>query len=373
MPFWGGLNQGLQNFQQGQNNAQQFQQRAMQIQQAQSVIDDQKRQLAAQAAAFSGLTGGQQGGVAPPPPQSGGMPGQPQMPSPGPQTGQPPMPGQSSMPAQGMPNQGAPPSGVQSPVQGPMAPQAGGQSPMPGGGLGGQDLSPQGQMSIIAQIAQTIKSRNPTLDSQTLFEAVKQQIGLLGALSSTQKQQLVLAADQLKADTSRANTQDRVGAQRDIATDRNETSRANTQDRVRAQIQATSARIADADQRLNQTQAAINARQDKSLSGKVANKAQSERAAYLRTQLSQAKQKLSAAGMSMNQTQIDTAQKGVDDAYARVLDFQKKAGAGEQAPQAGPAPTGGGATRGPAPATLHGKSIYPENGKWVYEDGTEAK
>ncbi len=375
--------------QQGQMNLQTLQAKAQQIQKAQMAIDASKRELQAQASLFQGLPQQAQppGNASPGQPPMGQQPmggGQPGMGAP-----QPPMPGQSSQPMQppggmppppgGMPGQ--PPMGPQGAPQG--GPPPGGQmQPPPQGGPGAADLSPQAQMQLLTQIAQGIKQRSPGIDPLTLFEAVKQQIGLMGALSNTQKQQLVFAADQIKAqvserntdvraDTSARNTDVRADASRDIAGGHDRTSERNTDVRSSAMLQATQARIADADNRLNQTQAAINARQDKSISGRATAKVQTERLSLLKTQLSQAKQKLSAASASGDQTAMAAAQQGVDAAYNRVLDFQKKVSGPQGA--GGPPPPDGGGQRGPSPASLNGKPIWPEGDHWVYEDGTEAK
>lgn len=324
-PLAGGISQGL-------DQASMIRARASQIQQAQFNLDQQKRQLAGQAAAFQSLL--QQS-------QQGGPPIQQQLPqgqvgAQGAQTGQPqpmpqsPMPGQASVP------------NVQPQPQG--SPQAGafaGQPQMPSqqqGFMGGQDLSPQAQLNIIGRIASNIKARNPNVDDATLFEATKAQIGLLGAFSQSQKQQLVFAADTLKAsvqergqDVSRQNTQARVGAQergQDI-------SARNTDVRAKTSIANTNARIADADRRLTETQNAINARQANTLGDKAKKQAITQRAAMLKTELSQAKQKLAAANQSGDQGQIDQAQKAVDNAYNRILDLQTKAMGGKPTPSAG--------------------------------------
>lgn len=186
-------------------------------------------------------------------------------------------------------------------------------------------------MQLLTQIAQSIKQRSPGIDPLTLFEAVKQQIGLMGALSNTQKQQLVFAADQIKAQVSQGNTAMRVGAQergQDMGLQ-------GKREQIAGMIQATQARIQDADNRLNQTQAAINARQDKSLQGRAANKAQTERLKMLRDKVAQAKQKQAEANASMDPDKISVAQQAVDAALAQVTDFQGKVVRGAAAPASG--------------------------------------
>jgi hypothetical protein len=174
----------------------------------------------------------------------------------------------------------------------------------------------------------------------------------MGALSQTQKQQLVFAADQIKAQvserntdvrsqTSADNTDKRVGASRDIAAGHDAAGERNTDVRVQGMLQATQARIADADSRLQQTQNAINARQDKSIQGRATAKVQTERLSLLKTQLSQAKQKLSAAAASGDQAGVAAAQQGVDNAYKAVLDFQSRVTRGASAPAADDAGGGG--------------------------------
>lgn len=342
---WGGLAGGLS---QGLGQGVGIAQRAQQIQAAQFALDQQKRQLAGQAAAFQGLLNPQpqggfgQGTPMQPPSLPGGMP---------PQSGQPPMPGQPSVPNQPppqMPAGGGQQQPAPVPQPQPMPGQNAGRGQQPGGLP--QDLTLQGQLNIIGQVAQAIKAQNPGIDPATLFEATKAQIGLIGSLSQAQRQQIIYTADQLKAQTSRENTQDRVGAQergQDIgAQSRADVANINadSREKVAAGHDATSRansadRIADADRRLDQTQAAINARQDKSLQGRASTKAQTERLALLRTKLSQAKQKKAAIdAQGGDDTQ---AQKSVDDAYNQILDFQTKVMGGKATPAAGKV-TGGG-------------------------------
>lgn len=366
--------------QQGQLNLQAIQQRAQQIQQGQMALDAAKRELAGQAAVFKGLMTGGAGGAAPIPP------GAPQQPPP--MTGQPPMPGQSSHPMMHpgqMPPQGMPPAGPQMAPTGPQpAPQAvpapvGMQmTPQGQGGAGSPDMSPEGEMQVIAQIARAIKTQNPDIDGPTLFEAVKQHISLLGALSATQKQNLIFAANQLRADVSRENTQDRVaaqlrgqdigaqnvdkrvGAQRDIAAGHDATSRANAMDRIAA-----------AEANLKFTQDNINRRFAAGQGTKEQKAAAQERLALLKTNLAQAKDRRARAVAQSNQPEIDKGNAEVDRIYNQIVDFQKKMG-GAPAPAAA---AGAAAPRGPAPAKLNGKPIWPspDGQHWVYEDGSEAK
>lgn len=389
-------------FQQGQMNMADLKAKAQAIQQAQMTIDAKKRELAGQAALFQGLPAqSMPPGNASPPGQM--QQGQPQPPMPG-QPSQPMMQPQPGIPAafkpspsepvfgsrqagpvdprysgQGM--SGSAPTGPQQPPQGGQPPGSPQGQPQPGADVG-QDLGPQAQMQIIAQIAQSIKQRSPGIDPNTLFEAVKQQISLMGALSQTQKQQLVLATDQIKAqtqvqttqmrdDTSTANTGTRAATSKDIATGHDDTSKRNTDVRAQTQIATTNARIVDADNRLNQTQAAINARQDKSIQGRATNKAVTERTTLLKSQLSKAKQLLSQAVANGDPGKIAAAQQAANQAADAVIAFQTKVVGG----QGGGATGGGQASRGPSPASLKGKPIWPSpDGKsWVYEDGSEAK
>lgn len=362
----------------GQMNLQTLQAKAQQIQQAQMAIDASKRELQAQAALFQGLPAGAQ-------PPGNASPGQSpggQAPMGGQQMPQPPMPGQPSqlmgMPQQGgqqtpmgRPPGGMPPPGQQGGQTQPQGPQGGQQMPGQQPGAGGQDLSPQAQMQLLTQIAQGIKQRSPGIDPLTLFEAVKQQIGLMTALSNTQKQQLVFAADQIKAQVQtrgqdvRAQTQEDTTDKRVGATERGQDIGArNTDVRVKGMLQATQARIADADNRLQQTQQAISGRQDKSISGRAAAKVQTERLTLLKTELSQAKQKLSAAAASGDATATAQAQSDVDASYKRVLDFQKKVVGGQASP-----PPGAGATdpsqNGPTATDAKGNKVMWNGQAWV--------
>jgi outer membrane murein-binding lipoprotein Lpp len=352
-------------YQQGQANIADLRLKAQQIQQGQLALDEAKRQLAAQAALFQGLPAGAMPPGNAAPPQAAG------------QTLQPPMPGQSSQPmapqrqpfigTPSSPVSGArevgpvPPTGPAMALQGGSAP--GGQMQQPGvdPAASAQDLSPQGQLSIITQIAQSIKQRAPGIDPLTLFEAVKQQIGLMGQLSATQKQQLVLATDTLKAQVSERNTDVRANTSTTVAAGHDATSRANTDKRVAAQIQTTNARIADADNRLSQTQAAINARQDKSLQGRATAKVQTERLALLRAKVAQAKQKLSAAVANGDQSAMAAADKDVADALAAVTDFQTKVVAG----------SGGGGSTGDQGQYVKGQIYQDAQGNKAMWDGTK--
>lgn len=375
---YGGVSGGMM---QGAQTLQSIQQRAQQIQQAQQQIDQQKRELAAQASLFQNLPqqaqpqGNAQPGMAPmgQPPQ-GAMP-------------QPPMPGQSSSPMQppGGPAPGATtPAGFPQGGPPPGGPPPGGQQ-MPGQnpGAGGQDLSPQAQMQLLTQIAQSIKQRSPGMDPLTLFEAVKQQIGLMTALSNTQKQQLVYAVDQFKAQNSQqiaanhdaqsgANTVTRVEGQKDIADKHDQTSRDNTKAKIAAALQQTQARIADADSRLKQTQDAIGARQDKSLQGRATQKVQTERLGLLRTQLAQAKQKLSQAAASADSTAIAAAQQQVNSALQNIATFQQKVIGQGGAPggQASPPDAGGaGQAGGPTATDAKGNKVQWNGTAWVPASG----
>ena len=354
---------------------QQLQQKAQAIQQAQMQIDAAKRELAGNSAQIQNLLqmqpqqqGQPQGG---PPPGAPPMPGQtPQAGPPPPQQGmpQPPMPGQSSAPM------GGPPPGATAsaaPPQ-PQMPQGGQQQPGQAPGAGGQDLSPQAQMQLLAQIAQSIKKRSPGIDNLTLFEAVKQQIGLMTALSNTQKQQLVFAADQIKArvqtrgqDMNAANTKDRDQTSRANTQDRDTTSAANTKTRVAGMLQATQARIADANSRLDKTQAAINARQDKSIQGRANTKVQTERLGLLRTQLAQARQKLSAAAASGDTGAVQAAQQGVDAAFKNITDFQQKVSGPQASPGAAPPAGAGGGAQRPTATSADGKKVEWDGQNWV--------
>lgn len=341
----GGIAGGLQ---QGQMNLQTLQQRAQQIQQMQMQLEASKRELAGQYAAAQSLIQGMPAQALPP---GNASPG----PSPGGQAPmgapQPPMPGQASVPMgqpvnvptprprPPMPGD-APPTGPQMAPQ-PQAPQGAPQQPATQNGPGGQDLSPQAQMQILAQIAQGIKAQSPQIDPLTLLEAVKQKLALMTSLSNTQKQQLGFTLEQMR-ESNRAAMQDQKDADiqnRQNTEDAAKAQRDKANNEARAQVAAN--RIADADKRLQQTQAAIGARQDKSLQGRATNKAQSERLALLRSKVAKARADLSAANATLDPSKIATAQQGVDTTLQAVIDFQGKV-MGGQAPAAAPAAGGGG-------------------------------
>ena len=62
---------------------------------------------------------------------------------------------------------------------------------------------------ITLSIAKEIKSRNPGIDPQTLFQATEQVINLSKGLDPALRQQAQVVVQNMKDQTSRANTQDR--------------------------------------------------------------------------------------------------------------------------------------------------------------------
>lgn len=353
----------------GQQQIANLRQKAQQIQQGQMQLDQAKKQLQADAAVFSNLGGGQ---MQPPPPGMGAPP----------QSGQPPAPGQASMPAGGpppgpqgpMPPQGQPQPGPMSSPQPqggpPMAGPAPGPSmaPQPQGQPDGQNFGPQQAFQTVIQIAQAIKARNPGLDPSTLALAVGRVIDMSKELAPFQRQQLQLATAQLHAATQEDIAGQNIGSREKIAgqniqsrekiaAGHDETSRSNVE-----------ARIQDADQRLNVTQASIDRRFNAGQTSKIQAKAQRERAALLRTQLSEAKNKLArltSAG-TIAGPQYDAATKAVDDAYNRITDLQSKVvgGQGDAGGGAPPQPPGGGAAM-PTATDAKGNKVQWNGSAWV--------
>ncbi len=94
----------------------------------------------------------------------------------------------------------------------------------------------------------------------------------------------------------------------------------------------------------------------------------------LQASMTPATQKDPVTGEDVPTPRFAKAMKDQQDAINELDRVNKASGL-----NAGPAPAAGGTggppppKRGPAPAMLKGKPIWPEGGKWVYEDGTEAK
>ncbi len=203
---------------QGADHGTQLLGRIQQLKQGQMALDAAKKQLAADAAAFTGIDPGGAGGgggggfslpgaMSPPPPSAQPMqPGQPSVPS-QPQQGPPAASGQ---PPGGM----AAPQQQQAPQAAPQAPQQPGGQPVQQGGGQQMDpaLDPMAGMKAVMSIAREIKSRNPGIDPQTLMLATDRVINMSKGMAPALRQQAAVVIQQMKDQTSTANTQARVGA-----------------------------------------------------------------------------------------------------------------------------------------------------------------
>lgn len=370
---------------QGQNNAQQFQMRAQQLQQGQMALDAEKKKLAAQAAVFSG---GFDGGGAPPAPGGMSLPG-PQSPPPPQQSAQPMPPGQPSMPAQ--PPQGAPPAVSPGPpgpaaTQPQQAPQAAPQQPQQGGQPPFDPTDPKAAVMTVMSLAKEIKSRNPGIDPQTLFQAVSQTIDLSKGLAPALRQGAQVVVQQMRDATSRANTGDRVGATergQDMQQE-NVGTRTASNEKIAGGHDATSLqRVAQQGQdAMARTQASVTAANQRAASGAMSRAqltAYKERANAAGVKLKAANTRLTAligAGTKPDDPRVAAATRDITSAVSeldRVNKAAKMDDGSQSTPQAPGSTPADASRRGPAPAMLKGKPIWPEGGKWVFEDGSEAK
>ena len=362
--------------QQGWAQAQQLRDQAVQLQQHQLALDTAKKQLAAQAAAFANLGGGQGGGMSalpgassppPPPPTAQPMPpGQPSQPSPSPAAGNmPPQPAAAPTPA------GQPPAGGSSPPQS----QAGaGGAPDASGGQppGQQQIDPMAGYKIALQIAKEIKTRNPGIDPQTLFSATEQVINLSKGLDPMLRQQAQVVVQNMKDQTSRANTQDRDA-----------TSSSNTDKHVGAQergqdissstrLKAVGEQVQAALQRTQFIQSQLTQRAQSGQASKAQMQAGTDRIKTISAQLTNANRTLATLKNSVT-GQVDDNDPRVKQAEAQVQDAQKKLQQMETvlktgptpaaAPAPAPAPAGGAAQQTATDAK--GNKVMLVDGKWV--------
>lgn len=394
MAFGAGLGSFGSGVVQGVDQGQNIRAKAMQIQQAQLALDQAKKQVAADAAAFSGIPGAQAMGA----PGAGGaqqapmgLPG-PQMPPPPPPTAQPMPPGQSSQPAV-PPQPGASPAAPPSSGAAQPAPpaQAGGGSLQPQQGQPGQQqidpTDPRAAVQTVMSIAQEIKSRNPNIDPTTLLLATQRIIDMSKGLAPALRQGAQVVIQDLKDQTANRNTDVRA-TQSDTNNQRTtQTSASNTAARGAVQergqnigLQKTKEQATAAMQRVQAVQGALNQRFASGQGNTAQAKAMTERGRAIAAELISATRQLGllkdAAGQPLPDTdpRVQQASKAIAAATAKLDILEKAAGAGaaSAAPAAG-GPAAGGGQRGSAPATLKGKPIWPQGGKWVYEDGSEAK
>jgi hypothetical protein len=215
--FAGGAAQGMD---QGANIAL----KAQQIQQAQFALDQAKKDTAAQAAAFIGMTSGQgpqnmpaqPGPQLTPPPPSGPLPMPP---------GQPSVPSQPQAAPQQPPLQPAPGAIL----QGPSAPAPSGgaaPAPSPAGDTGGgapantsqiDPTDPQAGVKVVEMIARQIKAANPQLDPQTLLLATQRIIDMSKGMAPQLRAGAQVVVEQLRGAVQERNTDVRTQTQEDVA------------------------------------------------------------------------------------------------------------------------------------------------------------
>lgn len=172
---------------QGQALQQQLQQGALAIRERQAQLDQQKQRLAAAAAAFQGLAGGDQGAAAPGQPQQGAPQAAPlQNPV------QPMAPGQSSLPNRPQAPGAAP--------QGAMPPPASPQGRPPQMATPAAPPGVQGPFQILGQMARRLAQANPGADPTVLADALQQQVALMRGVQPDVKDQLNAVINQQKID-----------------------------------------------------------------------------------------------------------------------------------------------------------------------------
>jgi hypothetical protein len=393
--FLTGLGAIGQGAPQGFSAIQGIQQRAQQIQQGQLALDEAKKKVAADAAAFSGIGGFTGGGMG-----GGGAGFAPALPGPagGAQAPVQPMaPGQSSQP--NMPTQGSQgPSSAIPPASPPNLPPPGNAvtSP-PGSKAPGGTFSPQGQqqpggidpmagVKAVMSIAQEIKSRNPNIDPQTLMLATERVIGLSHGMDPAIRQQAQYIIGQARNDTSRENTENRVGAQLEIAgqsvASRDSIAGAKDVTTRRGQdmnLQGKEATINGAMDRNKYVQGEMDKRFQSGQISKEKHQAATEATRRITAQLTAATRQL---GMLKDATggQLPETDPRVQKANRDIAEATAKLNAVEKATQiSAPQPdAGGGAGGGGSPGTLYGhkdgKEVFQTaDGKFVYGDGAEVK
>lgn len=385
--FSGGAAEGL-------DRGQLIAQRAQQIQQGQMALEGAKSQLRADAAAFAGLdAGGAQPAAGPgmsfapglPGPQGGAAPPQPYA--------QPMAPGQASVPARqpAVPQQqGFSPAAQPQSSASPPSP-----SPQPGGGglsaPGGQQeidpTDPRAAVQTVMQIAREIKSRNPNIAPQDLMLATSRVIDMSKGLAPALRQGAQVVVQQLRNEGALARTDAQVAGRENVAgmnIESREGIAANRDVTTRrgqdAMLQRVQAQGAQALERAALTTAAANERAAQGAWSREKVAAYRERTGAATAKLNAAQKQLSSLQSALvpaDDPRAQAAVKAQAQAIAELDRVTKAAGLAEgPAPGAGaarPAPAGVASARGPAPAQLRGKPIWPQGDKWVFEDGTEAK
>ena len=225
---------------------------------------------------------------------------------------------------------------------------------------------------IALQIAKEIKTRNPGIDPQTLFSATEQVINLSKGLDPMLRQQAQVVVQNMKDQTSRANTQDRDA-----------TSSSNTDKHVGAQergqdissstrLKAVGEQVQAALQRTQFIQSQLTQRAQSGQASKAQMQAGTDRIKTISAQLTNANRTLATLKNSVT-GQVDDNDPRVKQAEAQVQDAQKKLQQMETvlktgptpaaAPAPAPAPAGGAAQQTATDAK--GNKVMLVDGKWV--------
>jgi hypothetical protein len=370
--FSGGAAQGIQS-------GAELAQRIQSIKQGQMMLDQQKKQLAADPAVANWLAQAQGGQGAPPmglPGPGGPMPPQPQggPPAPPQQPQTPPQamtPGQPSVPG-GSPPQGQAGLTPPGPATAPPLQAGGGASlPAPGQGQGEDPSSPQAAFKVMQTVASQIKAANPNIDPHTLLYATQKVIDMSKGIEPGLRAQASFLANQLRAQVAERGQDVRA----DTSTQNNirstDTSKANTGERVQSQEKIAAGHDATSLQRVAQqgsdamarTQINVDAANKRATDGTWSREkatAYKERANAAGVKLKAANSRLTAltnAGVKPDDPRVAAASKDIQGAVAELDRVNKAAGldAGTtpqvQAAEAAPIPGAGGPS--PPPTQQH--------------------
>ena len=223
---------------------------------------------------------------------------------------------------------------------------------------------------IALSIAKEIKSRNPGIDPQTLFQATEQVINLSKGLDPALRQQAQVVVQNMKDQTSRANT-----------ADRDKTSTDNTDKRVGAtergqdinsstRLQVAGEQANAAMQRAQFIQSQLTQRSQSGQASKAQLQAGTDRIKTITAQLTNANRTLATLKNSVTGA-VDDNDPRVKQAEAQVQDAQKKRQQMETVLKTGPAPAtapaaapAGGAAQQTA-TDAKGNKVMLVDGKWV--------
>lgn len=384
MSFLSGLGSFAGGAAQGLDQGSLIRQRATQIQAAQFALDQAKKDVAAQAAAFGGLTGGNQTPAAAQGPNLSALPG-PQM-APPPAAGPQPMPpGQPSVPSQPQAAPQAPPlqQAPQAVLQAPGAPNpSGGQpqapspSPQPGGGAPANTsqidpTDPQAGVKVVEMIARQIKSANPNVDPQTLLLATQRVIDMSKGMAPQLRAGAQVVVEQLRSASQERNTDVRAQTSTENNLRTTQTSAGNTDKRTASQekiaaghdqagLERTAATIKGAMDRVQAVQSAATGRANMS----SRDKAVAERVKMVTSELNDATKRLAqlknnvTGTLDDNDPRVQAINKQVQSATAKLEMLEK-------ATNVKPASAGGGTDDAPTATNAKGEKLKWDGKNWV--------